>query len=312
MLTQAQIDSFHRDGFLIMPGVVRGRELEALREESARVIADGVARRGEHHLYSRGADGSDTYWRSERMWERHAIFRAVSLNPELLENIGQCVGHEFFPWNDSLVVKIPGGGPVGWHQDPFAEHDRERSYVVPNFTTDIYLDDSDEENGCVWAIPGHHLVGNVDIYSKTQDELFERYGAVPVRMRPGDVLFHCLTTPHGSRANLSSRMRRTFYIHYIAQEAHDQSGYRQWRKTWWGEEKRAQLTRMAADRAALGLSEAYGPRIRMGEEGLAFTGSPCTPRRHWGSLAYAIPDAQRKRLKALTPVEQTAQLVASR
>jgi hypothetical protein len=299
MLTQAQIDSFHRDGFLVMPGVVRGRELELLREESGRIVADGIARRGDKHLYHRRDDGSETYWRSEDLWNRHAVFRAVAVNPELVENIGQCVGHDFFPWNDSLVVKIPGGGAVSWHQDPFAEHEREISYVVPNFTTDIYLDESDEGNGCVWAIPGHHLVGNVDIYTKEQEELFTRCGAVPVRMKPGDVLFHALTTPHGSRPNPSQRMRRTFYIHYIAQEAHDQSGYRRWNKMSWGDEKRAQLARMAADRVALGLGEAYGPNIRMGTEGLAFTGSPCTPRRHWGTLAYAIPEAERKALRAL-------------
>jgi hypothetical protein len=304
MLTQAQIDSFHRDGFLIMLGVIRGRELELLQEESARVIADGVEGRGQHHRYNVREDGSRSYWRSEAMWERHAIFGAATLNPELIENIGQCLGHEFFPWNDSLVVKMPGGEPVAWHQDPFAEHRRDVSYVVPNFTTDIYLDESDEDNGCVWAIPGHHLVGDVRLDDKSTEDLFTRCGAVPVRMRPGDVLFHALTTPHGSRENRSERRRRTFYLHYLSQESHDQSGYRRFRKTWWGPDKRAQLEQMARDRAALGLEAAYGPNIRLGEEGLAFTGSPRTPMRHWGDLAYAIPEARRKELKALKPAEE--------
>lgn len=311
MLSQAQIDSFHRDGFLVMPGVVRGRELALLQEASAKVVADGIARRGHSHLYQQvedaaGGDGAEVYWRSEDMWNRDPAFRAAAVNPELCENIGQCIGHEFFPWNDSLVVKTPGGGPVWWHQDPFADHERDVSYVVPNFTTDIYLDESDEDNGCVWAIPGHHLVGNVRLDDKSFDDLFERCGAVPVRMRPGDVLFHCLTTPHGSRPNRSQRMRRTFYMHYLSQESHDQAGYRRWGKMSWGEAKLAQLARMTADREALGLGPAYGPRVRMGSEGLAFTGSPCTPRRHWAGLAYGIPDAERKALKALAPAAQLA------
>ncbi len=301
MLTQSQIDAFHRDGFLIMPGVIRGRELAALQEASARVVAQGIARQGEDHSYVPVGD-QEVYWRSERLWDRDATFRAVTLNPELCENIGQCVGHDFFPWNDSLVVKTPGGGPVTWHQDPpygFGGG-RSETYVVPNFTTDLYLDDSTEENGCVWAIPGHHLVGSIDLASKSQDELFAHPAAVPVRMKAGDVLFHALSTPHGSRANPpAARMRRTFYIHYISQEAHDQAGYRPWSKMWWGEEKRAQMACFAADRAALGWSPAYGPHIRESEEGLRFTGAVTTPRRHWGDLLARIPQARREEMKAL-------------
>ncbi len=301
MLSQQQIDSFHSQGFLVMPGVVRGRELAQLREESAAVVAQGVAKDGNKHLYHQLEDGGEVYWRSEDLWNRHAIFRAVAVNPELLENIGQCVGQAFFPWNDSLVVKIPGGRPVTWHQDPpYGDPARLSSGAVPNFTTDIYLDESDEGNGCVWAIPGHHLVGHVKLEDKSQEELFARCGAVPVRMKPGDVLFHCLSTPHGSMENPSNRMRRTFYIHYIAQQAFDECGYAPWGKPAWGEAKRAQVAQMARDRAALGLDAAFGPAIREVADGLEFTGPVRTPRGHWPALAARIPSDRRAELKELS------------
>ncbi len=300
MLTQSQIDSFHRDGFLVMPGVITGRELATVQDAAARCVAEGIARGGADHLYHE-AGGKDVYCRSERMWERDAAFRAVTVNPALVENIGQCIGHDFFPWNDSLVVKNPGGAGIDWHQDPpYGDPARRETYVVPNFTTDIYLDESDEDNGCVWAIPGHHLVGNVALAGRNQDELFAHPLAVPVRMKAGDVLFHALSTPHGSRPNpAGQRLRRTFYIHYISQEAHDQAGYRPWSKMWWGEAKRAQLARFAADRAALGLGAAYGANMRDNEEGLRFTGAVTTPRRHWGDLLARIPQTRREEMKAL-------------
>src|SRR5438128_669467 len=146
-----------------MRGVVGGRELEMLQEAADRVIAEGLARIAkENHRYAPGPDGREVYWRSERMWERGDIFRAVTVHPELLENIGQCIGQAFYPWNDSLVVKLPhAGAPVKWHQDPpYRNPDRESTYPVPNFTTDIYLDHSGPDNGCVYAIPAHHLVGH--------------------------------------------------------------------------------------------------------------------------------------------------------
>ncbi|HYE05046.1 MAG TPA: phytanoyl-CoA dioxygenase family protein [Planctomycetota bacterium] len=300
MLTQSQIDAFHRDGFLVMPGLITGRELKALQDAAARCVAEGIARGGADHLYHDDPTGTSVYCRSERMWERDPAFRAVTVNPALVENIGQCIGHDFFPWNDSLVVKNPGGAGIAWHQDPpYGDPARRETYVVPNFTTDIYLDESDEDNGCVWAIPGHHLVGNVALAGRDQDELFAHPLAVPVRMKPGDVLFHALSTPHGSRPNpAGQRMRRTFYIHYISQEAHDQCGYH-WGKLSWGDAKRAQLARMAADRAALGFGPALGPNIRENEEGLRFTGAVTTPLRHWRSQLARIPQARRDEMKAL-------------
>ena len=43
-------------------------------------------------------------------------------------------------------------------------------------------------------------------------------------MEPGDVLFHALSTPHGSRVNTSDSMRRVFYVHYLAEDVY-QDGY---------------------------------------------------------------------------------------
>src|SRR6266705_1287612 len=169
MLTQEQLDFFHTTGYLIMRGLIGGRELAVLQEQADQVIAQGLARQGEYHLYRNSADGRKTYWRSEEMWQRDPIFLAVTVHPDLLENIGQCLGQAFYPWNDSLVVKVAqAGAPVHWHQDPpYGDPARERSYPVPNFTTDIYLDHSGPENGCVWALPGHYLAEEVfvDAYS---------------------------------------------------------------------------------------------------------------------------------------------------
>ena len=286
MLTQKQLDFFHTHGYLIMRGLIGGRELTLLQEQADHVIAQGLVGQGERHLYRTSADGKKTYWRSEEMWQRDPIFQAVTVNPDLLENIGQCLGQAFYPWNDSLVVKVAqAGAPVDWHQDPpYGDPARERSYPVPNFTTDIYLDHSGPDNGCVWALPGYHLVGHVDLSQRTTDALFEDSGAIPIEMEAGDVLFHAISLPHGSRASASSQQRRIFYVHYLAEEVFADA-YTQDQKMHWGEEKRAQIEQMIdARRAEKWEIPTERQTVRLTEDGCVFVGTPTTPRAYWGEL----------------------------
>ena len=245
MLSQSEIDRFHRDGFLRIHGVFRGAELAALRAAADRVEAEGLAEAerdftdrddrdqwegrnlwtGSGHLVRGLAGGAVQYFRSERMFERDAAFRAVSVHPGLLTAIGQCMGHPFLPINDSLVAKQPHSEtPIRWHQDPpYGNPEYAETFGVPNFDTDIYLDHSTVENGCVYGIPGKHLLGHLDLTPYEEEELFNDCGAVPIEMEPGDVLFHCISAPHGSRRNPTADKRRIFYVHYMAAEVVAQS-----------------------------------------------------------------------------------------
>jgi len=221
MFTQTEIDQFHRDGFIVAKGVIKGEELAELREAADRVMEEGMAGLNEEgHRYRPNPDGSRTYFRSEFMWDRDPVFQAVTANPSLLAHYGQLVGHPFMPIVDSFVCKIPEGDvPVHWHQDPpFGDPEWPDTHPIPNIDADIYLDHSTVENGCVWAIPGHHLVGHVEVENYSEEMLFDELGAVPIELGPGDVSFHCLSAPHGSAGNPTSDLRRTFYVHYMNAE----------------------------------------------------------------------------------------------
>jgi hypothetical protein len=308
MLTESQIALFHEQGYLIMRGLIAEQELGLLRESVDQVQAEGLAHLGAHHLYHTQPDGTQVYWQSGGLWQRGDAFLAVTVNPDLLENIGQCLGQAFFPWNDSMVVKLPSAGaPVAWHQDPpYGYVERTATYPVPNFTTDIYLDRSTVSNGCVWALPGRHLVGHVDLDSRRPEQLYQNGAAIPLEMEPGDVLFHCLSAPHGSPANSSDTQRRVMYIHYLAQEVYD-DGYaaEPWAKDkpGWNDDRRRLLETMLDRRAALGLeSPTRRSTLRFGQAGIEFVGAPVTPRRHWAKLASAIPPAQFAALKSLADI----------
>lgn len=299
MLSAAEVDRFHREGFLIQRQLVTGGELARLQEVTAAIIADGIARRGERHLYHERADGSSVYWRSEDLWQRDACFRALAVHPTLLLHVGQCIGGPFFPWNDSLVVKTPGGEGIGWHQDPpYGDVVRTSTHPMPNFTCDVYLDHSTPENGCLWAIPGHHLVGHVRLEDSSEEDHFTRQGAVPVRMQPGDVLFHALSTPHGSRPNRHGPIRRTVYFHYLTQAAHTACDYGRW-KPGWQPTSQARLQAWTRERAGLGLATAPERLVRLGADGIAIEAEACSASDEWGRRAAALSPAERQRRQQL-------------
>jgi ectoine hydroxylase-related dioxygenase (phytanoyl-CoA dioxygenase family) len=307
MLTQAQVDQLHRDGFLVIRNVFGGEELAALRRAADAVVQEGMAGQGQHHLYYDLPGGVKRYFRSEQMWERDPIFAAATVHPGLLAMIGQCIGEPFLPINDSFVCKTPHSEvPIHWHQDPpCSDPQFDHTHPVPNFDTDIYLDHSTIANGCVWGIPGHHLVGHVDLRPYTQEQLFHDFGAVPLEMAPGDVLFHCLSAPHGSIANRTATTRRIFYVHYMARDILHEC-YGKWlpqdpRRRDWNDAWFARVQGMVETRRQLGLGAdlAAAQVAWQPGQGFDFTGQPKTPRRHWGELIARISPAERAALKRL-------------
>jgi len=316
MLSQEQVDTFHRDGFLVLPGFFSGEELRLLQEESKKVESQGIElsqtlhiderkhQTVEDHVFQK-VDGEMRYFRSEKMWNRHPIFKAVTVKPDLLRAIGQCTGAPFAPGNDSFVCKTPRSMvPVLWHQDPpYWDPNRELTFETPNFDVDIYLQASTLENGCLYGIPGHHLVGHVDLKGKTEDELFNDCGAVPIEMQPGDVLFHCLSAPHGSRGNPTDDTRSIFYIHYSSEDV-ARDGYPGWGDY---DSRVKAMSEMFEIRESMGLNvvRLEDHELQFSAKGVEYLGDINTPPKHWGTLISAMSESEIEQKKSLTyPIAQ--------
>jgi phytanoyl-CoA hydroxylase len=233
----AAVARYLRDGFLLVPGLFSGVELDRLRAAADRVMDEAIAygqtldERGlldlqqphgfyetqdfdeRQFLYGLDAAGRRIWRRAEGMLRRDHAFLLAAAHPRLLDLVRAVKGAaDVVPGNDSMVVKMPGAGAaVPWHRDPPGERAlAEGRQAAQDFTCDIYLDASTVENGCLWAVPGSHLGGPVP-----NDPLgFPVSGAVPLEAQPGDVLLHSTGVMHGSPTNRSSALRRTFYLHY--------------------------------------------------------------------------------------------------
>jgi hypothetical protein len=286
-----QVDQFHRDGFLIMRGLFSPREMRGLQAAADRVVAGAVSGQGDGHRYLPGPDGTPTYWRTDNvLWDSDPAFAAATVNPDLLEAVGQCLGMPFFVMaNEALVVKLPGNGAaVPFHQDPpyAATHGEPDpgAYPIPAFTADIYLDAATRDNGCVWVIPGRHREGRVDLGGRSEEELLAL--AQPCEMQPGDVMFHCLGTPHGSPVNASDQLRRTYYLAFLAEQPwrdfYSQAAWSRSLPPWGSPAVAAQFRQMLEARGQLGLDlPADRSTLRFHDTHFEFTGEPRTPPYAW-------------------------------
>jgi phytanoyl-CoA hydroxylase len=303
MLSGQEIDQFHRDGLLTLRGVFTGDELSALQHAAAEVREEALAYQGTGHGY-RDVDGGRQYYRTDGgLLERYAAFRAATVNPGLLAAVGQCLGHPFMPINDSLVVKLPHSGvSIPWHQDPPYQgvNGRAATFEIPNFDCDIYLDGATQQNGCLYGLAGHHLVGHVELERFEERELFERADAIPLEMAPGDVLFHAISAPHGSMANESDELRGVLYIHYMVQEVLE-SLHPEWvgTKRGFAQEDMLDARIMIDQRAAMGWSAPSTAKVDLTQDGFVFIGEPITPPRYWQTLIDELTPQATQGLKTL-------------
>ncbi|MBI5708268.1 MAG: phytanoyl-CoA dioxygenase family protein [Armatimonadetes bacterium] len=236
-----QFRSFQRDGYLLAKGLVNPADVERIRD-----WADNV-------LYGRekvpGIDPAQESATLEELLARftriHMLHRVLPtaewglLHPRVLDVLEALIGPDVLALQSMLFFNPPGRGGQGWHQD---------SYYITTYPDTLIgawmpLEPADEENGCLWVVPGSnhepiypprnapahvHAAGafegmkEVENVSHLDDEvngltdIVEKYPPmISVPMEPGDVLFfggHVLHRSFPNRTN--DRFRRAYVCHY--------------------------------------------------------------------------------------------------
>jgi chlorinating enzyme len=161
------------------------------------------------------------------------------LLPRVLDVLEALIGPDVLALQTMLFLNPPGKGGQGWHQD---------AYYIPTYPDTligawIALDPADEENGCLWVVPGSHHepiyptkgftntihaegafdglfeienASHLDDNLNTLSQVAAKYPApIPVPLKPGDVLFFHSHLLHRSYPNRTKdRFRRSFVCHY--------------------------------------------------------------------------------------------------
>jgi ectoine hydroxylase-related dioxygenase (phytanoyl-CoA dioxygenase family) len=207
-LSDEQIASFDRDGYLVLRGLVPPALLQRLRNAAERWVAQASEDDADHLYATR--DGSRALWRIDYLHAKgeHASLELLG-SPEVLGVAESLCGPDFVPTYESMVVKQPGAGaPVAWHQD--AVHPRRHRLV----NIDVYLDDARIGSGALRVVPGSQVTAH-DVCEVADTHGWEPPGFVEVGMSAGDVLLHDVMVLHGSEPTSGSAdLRRTLYYEF--------------------------------------------------------------------------------------------------
>lgn len=213
MLTDTEVNTFHRDGYVIRKRLFNKEETEKLYKlatgdsvirENALDLNDLAGRKTKLTLWF--LPGDDTYSlmiRSERM---------VNSVARLLDSDSP-VCH----FHTKLMQKEPQvGGAWEWHQDYGYWYKNQFLFPDQLVSVMIALTEANKKNGCLQVIRGSHKLGRVN-----HGFAGEQVGAdmtmvnhclatmdhVFVELEPGDALFFHSNLLHRSEANLSESPR---------------------------------------------------------------------------------------------------------
>jgi len=237
LLTQAELDHFHREGYVIAEDVIPPGELQPVIDEITREI-DTRARKlvAEGKLSQPYEDegfetrlaciSRETDALALQIWNGilhgPAIFHLIS-NPNLVNLAEQLVGPEIIASSVyRLRPKIPnyGYGAVPWHQDSaYFEPYCDKALVI---TMWLPLVDATGDNGCLWVIPRSHLgpvvrhvMGPGGKYLKIDGKEFPHTGKrVLCPVRKGGVLLMSNRTAHASFRNKTGGVRWSMDLRY--------------------------------------------------------------------------------------------------
>ena len=235
-LTEAQVEQFHRDGYLRVDGLFAAGDLQPVRDEitraidrkAAQLVAQGALSRTyaeepfETRLTRITAETEAVYWSivSGRL-HGLGIFNLLT-NPKLLDLVEGLVGPEIIASSAyRLRPKVPGfaHGVVPWHQDSgYFEPYCDRSLIV---TVWLPLVDATAERGCLQVMPRVH---RGDVYRHRRHES-GKYLVIPADDLPpaeavtvpvplGGALLLTSRTPHCSGDNVSAVIRWSMDLRY--------------------------------------------------------------------------------------------------
>lgn len=222
-LTDEQVASFHRQGFLAGVQVLDDRQVESLCSELSGLMDPSHPAHGLFYEYhsNESSDPNTVLFHALGAWRTGPAFHDVLWSPAFVMAASQLLdGAAVRFWHDQLFCKpAHHGGVVAWHQDYSYWT---RTQPMSHLTCWIALDDSTRDNGCLYYVPGSHrwdllpitgLTGDMnEIMTVLSREQKEAFRPVPVELKRGQCSFHHPLMVHGSYENRSERPRRATLI----------------------------------------------------------------------------------------------------
>lgn len=221
-ISQAQVDAFQRDGFLLVEDFFTNEELDrfgiAVDAAVKYRTADDARALGDKNLYEQ------TFVQCMRLWEDQPLVAPFTFHPKLCAAAAALLQTDCVRlWHDQALYKEPGGRKTDAHLDyPFWPIDKPEQVSVW-----IPFADVRPGGGMMSYVRGSHAAGITDFvdigqlrggkpYELLQDARVADMPLIPVAAPRGSAIFHHACTIHAADANDTEQTRRVFTMAYMA------------------------------------------------------------------------------------------------
>lgn len=226
-LTQAQIQQYQQDGFLVIQDFLNKEELALWRTALDEAVnkRNGNKMPDRKEVYGKGDDADKSYYDNVfdqllNLWQDNEKMRQIMLDERLGKMAAELAGADGIRiWHDQALIKRPWANPTSWHLDtPYWSFTDRRALSIW-----VALDDVTLENGCLFFIPGSYKKTTFDNpgIGKNMGAIFNVYPefkttkSAAAVMKAGSCSFHNGLTIHGAHANMTPGYRRAMTCAYM-------------------------------------------------------------------------------------------------
>jgi phytanoyl-CoA hydroxylase len=228
MISDKDVETYRRDGVIVVPEVLDGETLGQVRQVIAELVA-GAAEVTEHtEIYDLEPGHTRENPRVRRIktpHKVHPIFNEIVRSAPVIDILKKLIGPNLRLHGSKLNMKSAQyGSPVEWHQDwAFYPHTNDDVLAIG-----VLLDDCDLANGPMLVTPGTHKAevwnhhGEDGCFAGLIDPDLvsgEIERAVPCMGKAGSMSFHHVRALHGSAQNTSDRPRNLLLYEVAASDA---------------------------------------------------------------------------------------------
>jgi ectoine hydroxylase-related dioxygenase (phytanoyl-CoA dioxygenase family) len=221
-LSDEQIARYRRDGFIALPDIVTGEELNTLRDAVVRAV----------QMERHGPTGTtktvyeQIFIQKVNLWRRHDEVKRFVLCKRFGDVAAKLCGRPVRVWHDQALFKEPHeGAKTPWHQDAHYWPHKERADQI---TIWIALRDATLQNGCMSFVPGTQVAKDLPPIRLADPQnlldsapQFKGIKPIPCELKAGSCTYHNGLTFHYAGPNKSDGMREAFAIIYMP----DGTGY---------------------------------------------------------------------------------------
>ena len=232
-LTAAELAAWNQNGYIVRHNVFTATENDTLRQ-TAEEIVDGKRPYPEEHI-DRNALVREGKIDKAGIYAMHKLhhpscfdvnFLARTRDPRLTDPLVDILGPDLIGKANLFIWKAPEIGlGFPWHQDMF--YFQKRFKTATTVGTWTAIDAADQDNGCLYVIPGSHkgeIRQHDDLEGPQQMEFrlardVNNAAGVPVEVPAGAVVWFHSYLLHKSTDNHSQRFRRSYVAHYLSAQA---------------------------------------------------------------------------------------------